>query len=256
MASVLPGMVTSVGEIARRFIEAKIVRGELRPGEKVTEAQIADELSISRSPVREAFSSLEAKGLLDQKPRRGFFVSDIDETYIWEIYTLQNQFYVLGLTLSWDRIGEKEIAELEACVERMEEIAELETCVERMDEIAASNAAKIEEYQEINHRFHLIPIILSGHQRLLRHANDYNAHVKRLSYMNIVNEVSHLGNSAAFHRQIFEAIRSRDLDGSVQLIHQHVHKGLEVHLARYGKQIPERTESEKQENQQDREYKR
>lgn len=214
-------MVTSVSDLARRYIERQIVRGEFRPGEKITEDRVANVLSISRSPVREAISSLEAKGLVVQRPRRGAVVSPIDAAYIWEIYTLQSYFYIAGLTLAWDQITGSDIDELDGHVRQMEDIA-------------ASSRPDIESYQELNHSFHLVPIVRSGHARLLGHANDYHVHVKRLSYVNMTHEFAHLGRSAEFHRGILEAIRTRDLEASKALLQEHVHTGLEPLLARYG----------------------
>lgn len=213
-------MVTSVSDLARRYIERQIVRGELRPGEKITEAYIASVLSISRSPVREAISSLESKGLVVQRPRRGAVVSPIDAAYIWEIYTLQSEFYIAGLTLAWDLITGSDINELDGHVRQMEDIS-------------ASSRPDIERYQELNHSFHLVPIIRTGHTRLLGHANDYHVHVKRLSYVNMTHEFEHLGRSAEFHRSILEAIRARDLEMSKTLLQEHVRTGLEPLLARY-----------------------
>lgn len=214
-------MVTSVSNLARRYIERQIVRGEFRPGEKIKEAHIANALSISRSPVREAISSLESKGLVVQRPRRGAVVSPIDAAYILEIYTLQSQFYIAGLTLAWNWITESDLDELDEHVRLMEAIA-------------ASSCPDIERYQELNHSFHLVPIVRSGFLRLLGHANDYHVHVKRLSYVNITQETAHLSRSAEFHNRILEAIRARDLEASRALLQEHVLTAIEPLLVRYG----------------------
>lgn len=213
-------MVTSVSDLARRYIERQIVLGELSPGEKVIEANVANALLISRSPVREAISALESKGLVVQRPRRGAVVSPIDASYIWEIYTLQSQFYIAGLSLGWERITKADINELDRQVDQM-------------GKISASSTPDIERYQELNHSFHLLPIVRSGHRRLLEHANNYHVHVKRLSYMNMTHEIEYLGRSAEFHRSIVEAIRARDLKASRTLLQEHVDTGLVCLMARY-----------------------
>lgn len=217
-------MVTSLSDLARRYIESQIVRGEFCPGEKINEAHVANVLSISRSPVREAISSLESKGLVVQRPRRGAVVSPIDAAYILEIYTLQSQFYIAGLTLAWNRITESDLDKLDEYVRVM--VA-----------IAASSCPDIERYQDLNHSFHLVPIIRSGFSRLLGHANDYHVHVKRLSYVNITQETAHLSRSAEFHNRILEAIRSRDLEASKDLLKEHVLIGLNPLLLRYGGRV-------------------
>jgi len=65
-------------EIVAEEIRAMIVRGELAPGERLLEDRLAEQLGVSRNPVREAIRSLEATGLVEVMPRRGAYVSRID----------------------------------------------------------------------------------------------------------------------------------------------------------------------------------
>ncbi len=81
--------IGSIVDYAKNFIEQCIVTGELSPGQRIKEEEIAKKLEISRPPVREAFKILEAEGLIRRNPRRGVFVTEITSKDVWEIYTLK-----------------------------------------------------------------------------------------------------------------------------------------------------------------------
>src|SRR3954469_14550899 len=66
-----------------------IIAGELRPGDRVLETDLAEQLGVSRGPVREAFRELEQEGLLISYPHRGTFVATLPEDEIEEVYALR-----------------------------------------------------------------------------------------------------------------------------------------------------------------------
>ena len=76
------------GDAADRIRE-EILAGGFRPGDHLVEAKIAEQLSISRGPVREAFKLLRAEGLLKEEPRRGTFVVSLSADDVREIYELR-----------------------------------------------------------------------------------------------------------------------------------------------------------------------
>ena len=78
--------VASVSQSAYEYIKRKILSGEYKPGEKLEERRIADELNISRPPMREAFRSLEHNHLIVNNPRRGNFVTDTSVEQFLDLY--------------------------------------------------------------------------------------------------------------------------------------------------------------------------
>lgn len=104
-----------------------IVSGQLQPGDHLKETEIADQLSVSRSPVREAFRQLEQDGLLVSIPNQGTFVKSYDAKDIEEIFTLRAvlenlafELVILGKKLTaadWERLDwylEEQRAAIEA----------------------------------------------------------------------------------------------------------------------------------------------
>ena len=75
--------------LSRRIVDQLkrvIIAGELRPGDRVLETDLAEQLGVSRGPVREAFRQLEQEGLLVSYPHRGTFVATVPEDEIEEVY--------------------------------------------------------------------------------------------------------------------------------------------------------------------------
>src|SRR4026208_1562785 len=79
----------SLAEDAADRIRAQILSGGFSQGEHLVEAKIAEQLAISRGPVREAFKLLRAEGLLKEEPRRGTFVVSLTADDVREIYGLR-----------------------------------------------------------------------------------------------------------------------------------------------------------------------
>ena len=112
--------IKSIVDHTAKALEDMIVKGKLKPGQKIKEQEISTRLGISRPPLREAFKILEADGLIRREPRRGVFVSELKDGDIWEIYTLKLALYTLGVTLAMDKITNGEVEKLEKVVVQME----------------------------------------------------------------------------------------------------------------------------------------
>ena len=71
------------------IVRDRILRGEYRIGEKIKETSIAEELTVSRTPIREAFKQLESEGLIDYIPNRGCFAKGFTHQDIEDIYSVR-----------------------------------------------------------------------------------------------------------------------------------------------------------------------
>lgn len=80
---------SSLTSVVQQDIEHRILQGELKPGTKLIEAELAAGLGVSRGPVREAFRMLEEAGLVRQEKNRGVFVRDIPRDEALEIFELR-----------------------------------------------------------------------------------------------------------------------------------------------------------------------
>lgn len=207
--------IKSLVDHTAKALEEMIIRGKLKPGQKVKEQEISTRLGISRPPLREAFKILEAEGLIRREPRRGVFVSELSDQDIWEIYTLKLALYTLGITLAMDRISNGEVEKLERVVAQMEKSVHLEGGPDTI------------RYEELNNLFHEMTANIAGHTRLKRIQQSLNNQIKRIAYRSFADR-KHLETSCKYHRKILEAIKAKDKVKAEQLTREHILKGLEV----------------------------
>jgi len=103
-----------------RILSAAILEGRYRPGDRLNESQIARDLNISRIPVREALSQLQEQGLVQNRARRGMFVTDLGPKEVQQIAALRAVLETEALTLARARMTPKVALALETQVARME----------------------------------------------------------------------------------------------------------------------------------------
>jgi DNA-binding GntR family transcriptional regulator len=207
--------IKSIVDHTAKALEDMIVKGKLRPGQKVKEQEISTRLGISRPPLREAFKILESEGLIRREPRRGVFVSELKEKDIWEIYTLKLALYTLGVTLAMDKITNGEVEKLEKVVDQMEKSA------------LGDAGPDIMKYEELNNLFHEMTANIAGHARLKKIQQSLNNQIKRIAYRSF-GDKRHLEMSCKYHRKILDAIKAKDRAKAEQLTREHILRGLEV----------------------------
>jgi DNA-binding GntR family transcriptional regulator len=103
-----------------QMLSAGILSGKYKPGDRLNESQIARELNISRIPVREALSQLQEQGLVQNRERRGMFVTDITTEEVLQISSLRLILETEAMRLARARMTPETQAELEALVAQME----------------------------------------------------------------------------------------------------------------------------------------
>ena len=100
-------------EVVSEALREAIIDGALKPGERLMEIQLADELGVSRTPIREAIRRLELEGFLIMVPRRGTYVADLSIKDINEVFEIRTALDVLAAGLAAERITEEELEKLE-----------------------------------------------------------------------------------------------------------------------------------------------
>jgi len=195
----------SLANVVQAEIERMILDGELGPGAKLTEATLADQLGVSRGPVREAFRMLEEGGLVRTEKNRGVFVRDVPIEEALEIFEVRA---VMDLY-----VGRK-LAETAAPAQ----VRELRQLVEAMDQAVKAGDAK--DYHRFNLAFHDRLLELAGNAKLVA---TYRKLVNELSLFrrqNLTNES--MAVYSREHRAILKAIASGDPEAAGQAMYQHV----------------------------------
>lgn len=102
------------------IVRERILKGEYEIGEKIKENQIASELRVSRTPIREAFKLLENEGLIDYIPNRGCFAKGFTKQDVEDIYAVREALEEMAVRWAVARISENEIDEMEEQCDLME----------------------------------------------------------------------------------------------------------------------------------------
>jgi DNA-binding GntR family transcriptional regulator len=130
-----------------------IASGQLKPGERIVEADLAASLGISRGPVREALSTLAQEGILNNLPYKGTFVTELNKDEIREVYTLRAVLEAFA--------ARRLIAD-----QRRDTIKLLKSCLAAMGEAARSGQSV--KMAELDMKFHEMIVLASGNAHLHR----------------------------------------------------------------------------------------
>jgi len=193
-------------EIAYTAIREAILRRELKPGQRLVEAEIARQMGISRAPVREALRQLEAEGLVVSEPHRGAFVAQFTSKDMWEVYTLRAILERLATTLATRSAGEETIARLNQLVGNME------TAVREND---------IPRLVELDMAFHECLCRASGHARLLKIWLSMAAQIRM--FMDLVPTVYISPEEVVtYHTQVLKLIRQGQAEQAGETLYHHI----------------------------------
>jgi len=110
-------------EAAFEKIKEAIIKGHFKPGEKLVEQTLAQEMGVSRTPVREAIRRLEAEGFVVSIPRKGVVVSRADKEEIVQLYSIRAELEGLAARWAIENADEDDIQKLDEAISRMEEAA-------------------------------------------------------------------------------------------------------------------------------------
>ncbi len=175
-------------------LRESIIKRELRPGQKLTEPELAARLGISRTPIREAFRQLESEGFLTVIPRRGAVVSTITAKEIEDFYELKSLLEGYAARMAVEKITDEDIEKLKKINQNLAELAEKE---------------QLEGFFAKNDEFHSCFLELCGNIKLVEIRNSM---VKRfLGFrMATLSLPGRLKKSVKQHRKIITAFERRD----------------------------------------------
>jgi DNA-binding GntR family transcriptional regulator len=114
----------SLATAAQAWITDQILRGRIKPGEKLAEVALAQQMGISRSPVREALRALSAQGLIIVEPRRGAFVAEMDAKQATDLYVCRLLIEPECVREAVDGLSDSDLAKLQEIFGRMRDAAD------------------------------------------------------------------------------------------------------------------------------------
>lgn len=201
-----------LGEKAYQQINERIVTLKLRPGEQIDEVSLERDLSIGRTPIREALQRLAGEKLLDSVPGRGFFVRPISIDDIKELFEALTIFEREAVHLAANRIRKEQLKRL------------AEVCDRHKNALAKKNLLKL---TMLNSEYHRL-VYEATQNRFLQTALDgIQRQAERLAYLTYTSGFHpknlDLFNEKAIrdHENLIESFASKDADRAVKIITAH-----------------------------------
>lgn len=184
-----------------------ILQSEYAVGERLREAAIADDLGISRTPVREALRRLDADGLVEVRANRGAVVTRSIDRELSETYALRALLEGLGVSLAAQRITDTQLEGLRRLCEKMEQAAD-----------SGDHAG----YPVLNVEFHKAIVAASGSERLERQLGSLiQSSLVSSAYHRLPRE--HITRSLNHHREIVAALEYRNPDWAEAIMRAHIY---------------------------------
>jgi DNA-binding GntR family transcriptional regulator len=201
-------------------VRSAIVENRYAPGQRLVEQRIAEELGLSRTPVREALRMLEAEGLVVSARNRGAMVRTMSPTEVVDLYGLRIRLESYAVEVATERATEAELGELVAAADAFGE-------VRRTADVDAVEGVRL--LHEANRRFHDGILTAARHHRL-------ESMLARTVDTPLVFQAfrtfgpAEIERSDTFHHLIVEAMCRRDPNRATALMAEHIAQGRDAVL--------------------------
>ena len=219
-------MSTSFKDTAYDHIRGKLLAGQLRPGTRLSNRGLAQEIGVSVIPIREAMSQLVSEGLLEHKPKVGTFVVEVSGQEMLDLCELREALESYAAGKAAKRITEIELAEMEACWQKMRAIcAEVERdgwTLNRTDRWRLADAG-----------FHLALLRAAGNRRALKTVSDLRVMTYVFGHQDDEHSLGDPARACDEHRRIIEAIRKADGTEARAVMAEHLHRASRIVLDVY-----------------------
>ena len=199
-------------DVVFQTLRAAILKGELKPGERLMELQLAAKLGVSRTPIREAIRMLEQEGLAVTIPRKGAEVAKMTEKDMEDVLLIRCSLEDLAVRLSCDKISAAELQELRIAMEDFEKKTKSDNVVE----IAKADVT-----------FHDILYKAADNPKLLLLLNNLREQMYRYR-VEYLKDKNIYGRLIEEHRQMYDAIMSKDKEREADYVEKHLHNQAEA----------------------------
>lgn len=199
--------VKSLADQVYERLRLEIVSERLAPGARVVELDIANTMGTSQGPVREALQRLEREGLVQRQAHSATFVTPISLDEMYELFSIRSVIEGFAMARTVTRITAEQCDRLEALV------AQMRAAGDRGDMLALT---------EHDLQFHQLICQWSGSATLKRAWDPLYSQIQRFVVQTHKNYFASLTDIADTHQPIILALRQRDEENAIRLIHEHV----------------------------------
>ena len=202
------------GEVAYRYIRSAIQGGQFKPGERLREIELAKQIGLSRTPIREALSRLETEGLVAHDATRGVVVAELDYSMVTELYYMREVLEGTAARLVAQHASDVEISILDDLCQQYEAALD--------DEVAltASNRRFHETLYRCSHNRYLLNMVTVLHDALSLLGGSGTT----------LGDPERAAETLREHRAVVAAIRARDADAAELALRMHIRTAQKVRM--------------------------
>ena len=193
-------------DVVFNTLREAILKGELKPGERLMELQLAAKLGVSRTPIREAIRMLEQEGLAVTIPRKGAEVAKMTEKDMEDVLQIREALDELAAKIACEQISEEQLEELVATMHEFEE---------------STKTDNVKKIAEADVKFHDIIYQATGNPKLVNMLNNLREQMYRyrVEYLKDENNYPTLMKE---HKDIVEGLVRKNKMQVTETMHQHV----------------------------------
>ncbi|NSL53084.1 GntR family transcriptional regulator [Calidifontibacillus erzurumensis] len=204
----------SIRERAYYYLKSLILNGELKPGDRLIERELATKLNISRTPIREALFRLESQGFVKTVPRKGVIVSNISSEEVVEVFNILSSLEVLAAKLAAERMDENTQKILD------EKIAELEAFLN----------SEQKDYEKIHIDMNMVLYKASKSPKLFEILSGLTDYIQMSANMGYETP-GRKEQAMKEHLEIMKALRKRDVEMAALLTKLHIENSKRAYIA-------------------------
>jgi len=193
-------------EVIFNTLKEAIIVGELKPGARLMEVQLAEKMGVSRTPVREAIRKLELEGLVTMVPRKGAHVASLSPKDIVDVLEVRGALDGLAASLSSLKMKEEQIKELRQINKQFANFVAKENL--------QGSIKKDVEFHELIYRS-------SGNEKLMQIVSNLREQVQRFRVI-YLKDYSSQKDIESEHEEIIEAIAKRDPEAALNAAKKHI----------------------------------
>lgn len=193
-------------DVVFNTLRQAILKGELKPGERLMEIQLAKRLGVSRTPIREAIRKLELEGLVVMIPRKGAEVAKITEKDLRDVLEVRCTLEELAVSLAACNIKKEDVAILE------------EKNNAFIESIGRDNVVEMAE-ADVN--FHDAIYALTDNARLIQILNNLREQMYRYRF-EYIKDSDKRKTLVEEHKIIIEALANKDIEAVKKAVRQHI----------------------------------
>ena len=193
-------------DVVFNTLRQAILKGDLKPGERLMEIALANKLGVSRTPIREAIRKLELEGLVLTVPRKGAEVAEITEKSMRDVLEVRRTLEALAVQLACEKMKYEQIEALEKAAEDFKE---------------SLNSEDVTRIAEADVAFHDVIYLATDNQRLISILNNLREQMYRFRVEHLKDKSYH-PQLLKEHIEMIDHIRNRRKEEAMKVICQHV----------------------------------